>query len=132
MKQGEYIEKVGRRKTSSARVRIFKGTGASMINNKPVDQAVDTVMRKNRLSAPFKALGLNEKDYYYTAVTKGGGITGLVDSVVLGLARAFVEMDPAYKTILRKAGLLTRDPRMVERKKVFLVKSRKRPQYSKR
>jgi small subunit ribosomal protein S9 len=132
MEQGRYIEKIGRRKTSSARVRLFKGKGESIINGKPLDQYVDTVMRRGRIMLPFSVCGLSEKDYYFTVVTDGGGITGQAEAIMLGLSRILASLDETYKAALKKEKLLTRDPRMVERKKVFLVKARKRPQYSKR
>ena len=132
MNKGEFIEKIGRRKTSSARVRLYRGAGASTINGKPIETYVDTKMRMNKLMLPFAVCGVSDKDYYFTVLAEGGGVTGQVDAVVLGLARALVSVDETYKKMLKKEGLLTRDPRMVESKKVYFVKARKRPQYSKR
>ena len=132
MKKGEYVEKIGRRKTSAARVRVFKGKGQSTINGKPFGIHVPTAVRKQKLFEPYEATGIDRKDYYFTATVNGGGTTGQVGAIVLGLARVFAEFSEANKAALKKKGLLTRDPRMVERKKVFLVKARKRPQYSER
>lgn len=80
---------------------------------------------------PLIVVGLEEK-YYFTAKVSGGGITGQIDAIKLGLARALYKMDPELKAILRKDGLITRDSRAVERKKYHHLKARKKPQFSKR
>jgi small subunit ribosomal protein S9 len=83
------------------------------------------------IDRPLIVVGLEGK-YYFTAKVSGGGITGQIESIRLGLARALYDMDEELKTTLRKEGLVTRDPRMVERKKYHHVKARKKPQFSKR
>ncbi len=128
----KYFEGIGRRKTSTARVRIYKGDKASTINGVP---AVDYLKEMNKselyIIKPLTVVGL-EKQYYFTAKVQGGGITGQTDAIRLGLARAINEMNPEVKPTLRKEDLLTRDPREVERKKYHRRKARKKPQFSKR
>ena len=128
----KYFEGIGRRKTSTARVRIYKGDKASTINGVPV---VDYLKEMNKaelyIIKPLTVVGL-EKQYYFTAKVQGGGITGQADAIRLGLARAINEMNPEVKPTLRKEDLLTRDPREVERKKYHRRKARKKPQFSKR
>ena len=128
----KYFEGIGRRKTSTARVRIYKGDKASTINGVP---AVDYLKEMNKselyIIRPLTVVGL-EKQYYFTAKVQGGGITGQADAIRLGLARAINEMNPEVKPTLRKEDLLTRDPREVERKKYHRRKARKKPQFSKR
>lgn len=132
MSKEKFFEGIGRRKTSSCRVRVLTGDKASTINGKAVDAyfasmpaAIDIVMK------PFVVTGLDGK-YHFTAKVSGGGKSGQADSIALGLARALYEMDEALKPALRKAKLVTRDPRAVERKKYNQVKARKKPQFSKR
>ena len=126
----KYIEAVGRRKTSTARVRIFKGKGKNIVNGKSVSEYFGENLKKFDLYAPLEVTDL--KDIYFSAKVLGGGFTGQQGAIVLGLARALVKYDNSLKPVLRKAGLLTRDPRMVERKKYNHVKARKKPQFSKR
>lgn len=128
----KYFEGIGRRKTSSARVRIYKGDKASTINGveaadylKNMDKDLIYVLR------PLIVAGL-DKQYYFTAKVEGGGITGQADAIRLGMARALCEANPMVKPELRKENLVTRDPREVERKKYHHVKARKKPQFSKR
>jgi small subunit ribosomal protein S9 len=126
----KYFEGIGRRKTSTARVRIYQGKTLSTINDKPVTDyfAMDV---SNKATSPLAVAGLEGK-YYFTAKVTGGGITGQLEAIQLGIGRALIKMDPALKPSLRKAGYITRDPRMVERKKYHHVKARKKPQFSKR
>lgn len=132
MSKEKYFEGIGRRKTSTARVRVVAGDKASTVNGKAVDAyfagipvALDIIMK------PFIVTDLQGK-YHFTAKVSGGGIAGQADSVALGLARALYSMDESLKPVLRKAKLVTRDPRAVERKKYNQVKARKKPQFSKR
>jgi small subunit ribosomal protein S9 len=128
----KYIEGIGRRKTSTARVRLYKGDKASAVNKQPVSEYFS--MNKDAekiIDRPLIVVGLDGK-YYFTAKVSGGGITGQIEAIRLGLARALYDMDEELKTTLRKEGLVTRDPRMVERKKYHRVKARKKPQFSKR
>jgi len=127
----KYYEGIGRRKTSTARVRVFEGASASSVNLKPVEEyfALKTLVGKTM--RPFVVTDQIGK-LYFTAKVTGGGINGQADAVKLGVARALVKMDPLLKTVLRKEDLLIRDPRMVERKKYHHIKARKKPQFSKR
>ncbi len=128
----KYYYAKGRRKTSKATIRLFDGKGVSTVNTKPFEEYfVDAHQRENLLD-PLVVVGLNPQSFHFTARTNGGGITGQKDSVRLALARALVKLDETYKKPLRVAGYLTRDPRMVERKKPGLHKARKAEQYSKR
>jgi len=128
----KYFEGIGRRKTASCRVRIYAGDKANMVNGVATDTyflsmpgTLDTVIR------PLRVTDLEGK-YYFSATVSGGGLAAQADSVSLGLARALFSMDVSLKSSLRKAGLVTRDPREVERKKYHQVKARKKPQFSKR
>ena len=128
----KYFEGIGRRKRSTARVRIYAGDKTSTINGKAIDgffggkESIESIVQR-----PLIVVGL-EKQYYFTATVNGGGVTGQLEAIRLGLARALYEMDESLKPTLRKEGLVTRDPREVERKKYDHVKARKKPQFSKR
>jgi len=124
----KYFEGVGRRKTSTARVRIYEGKGTSTINDLPIEKYFSTKVDVNQ---PLVISGLLEKSYF-TAKVNGGGITGQLDAIKLGMSRAIVKMDADKKSALRSEGLITRDSRMVERKKYHHRKARKKPQFSKR
>lgn len=128
----KYIEGIGRRKTSTARVRLFEGDKASSVNGKVILEYFNS--RPNAIKVinkPLAVTGLEGK-YYFTAKTSGGGLTGQIDAVRLGLARAIYAMNPDLKPVLRKENLISRDPRAVERKKYHHLKARKKPQFSKR
>ena len=128
----KYIEGIGRRKTSTARVRLYKGDKASTVNGQPLlEYFVMNSDAEKIINRPLIVVGLDGK-YYFTAKVVGGGITGQMESVRLGLARALYEMDEELKPVLRKEGLTTRDPRAVERKKYDKHKARKARQFSKR
>lgn len=128
----KYFEGIGRRKRSTSRVRIYEGDKASTINGKAInlyfDNGKDTEIILNR---PLIVVGL-EKKYYFTATVNGGGTTGQVEAIRLGIARALYLMNPELKSTLRKERLVSRDPREVERKKYNHLKARKKPQFSKR
>jgi small subunit ribosomal protein S9 len=126
----KYTYTIGRRKTAVASVRLFEGKGENTLNGKKLEQLL-TPKQLVSISRPLKILELSDK-YYWTAKVSGGGITGMVDSIVLGISRALVKLSDSNKQKLKLAGLLTRDDRMVESKKVGLRKARKRDQYSKR
>lgn len=130
-KRGKYTEGIGRRKVSTARVRLYEGKEASTINGKVLEEYFAGKAEAKNILKPLEVTSLEGK-YYFTAVVSGGGVTGQMDSVKLGLARAVCKMDPEHKPVLRKNGLVTRDPRMVESKKYNFKKSRKKPQFSKR
>ncbi|MCA9376695.1 30S ribosomal protein S9 [Candidatus Nomurabacteria bacterium] len=126
-----YFEGIGRRKTSTARVRIYTGSKASVVNDVPAEEYFDARGEYADVISPLAISG-KEKEMYFTAHVVGGGITGQREAVRLGIARALIEMDETLKPDLRKKGLVTRDPRMVERKKYNRRKARKKPQFSKR
>lgn len=127
----KYFYAVGRRKTTTATVRVFPEAGKNVVNNEPVENLSYLGRYMNQLMQPLVVTGMEGK-MYFTAMTKGGGTTGQVGAIVLGMARALAKYDPSFRHPLKKAGLLSRDDRKVERKKTGLVKARKAPQYSKR
>ncbi len=127
----KYYYAKGRRKTSIAGVRIYEGKGDSMVNKKPLKEYFKWENDRNEIIAPLKALELQDK-VYFTARAIGGGVNGQKGAVIHGIARALVNMDPEFKTVLKKLGFMSRDDRMVERKHTGLRKARKGPQYSKR
>lgn len=128
----KYFEGIGRRKTSTARVRIYEGDSTSVVNEVPFEQYFAKVKdAKDTVNKPLRVTNLEGK-YYFSAKVSGGGITGQTEAIRLGLARALYKMEPELKAVLRKEDLVTRDPRMVERKKYHHIKARKKPQFSKR
>lgn len=122
---------VGRRKTSTARVYLRPGSGTVTINRRSADEYFPLEWRRNNLNAPFEVTNTVGK-FDVLVNTRGGGLTGQSEAIRLGIARALVEFDEELKKPLRDAGFLTRDPRMVERKKYGRPKARKRFQFSKR
>jgi small subunit ribosomal protein S9 len=127
-----YYEGVGRRKTSSARVRVYShGDGSFLVNDRPVEEYFPRVGDVDHLMAPLmlvEQLGAVN----VTVHVEGGGQTGQSGAVRHGLARALAKLNPDYRPALREAGYLTRDARMKERKKPGLKKARKAPTYTKR
>ena len=122
---------VGRRKTSVARVYLRPGTGEVTINRRPLATYLPTEVRQRAVTSPFDVTGLaGQFDVLVNA--KGGGLTGQAEATRLGIARALVTYSEDLRKPLRDAGFLTRDPRMVERKKYGQPKARKRFQFSKR
>lgn len=128
----QYYEGVGRRKESTARVRLMSGSGLFVVNQKAVDAYFTRNGDVQAIMAAFEAAGLDAKSYDVTVVVKGGGVTGQTEAVQLGLARAMIKFNPELVASLRKDGLLTRDPRVKERKKPGLKRARKAPTYTKR
>ena len=128
----QYYEGVGRRKESTARVRIFQGAGNFTVNDKELNNYFTRLGDADSILEPFGSTGENQTQYDVTVKVEGGGVTGQTDAVQLGLARAFVKLNPEYISALRKDGLLTRDPRVRERKKPGLKRARKAPTYTKR
>ena len=162
---GQYYEGIGRRKTSTARVRLHTGgTGAITVNDKPVDEYFGRQTDAQNVAAPLKLAGVDQRfdvtvkvsgggdtgqadaqnvaaplrlagvdqRFDVTVKVSGGGDTGQSDAAAMGVARALLEIDQEYKSMLRKAGYLTRDARAKERKKPGLKRARKAPQYTKR
>ncbi len=128
----QYYEGIGRRKTSTARVRLHTGgTGAVTVNDKPMAEYFGRQADSMKVVAPLKLAGAEQR-FDVTVKVSGGGDTGQADAVAMGVARALLESDPELKPMLRKAGYLTRDARAKERKKAGLKRARKAPQYTKR
>jgi small subunit ribosomal protein S9 len=131
--RSDYYYGMGRRKTAVARVRLFpNGDGSITINNKDAQNYFgqrDALLAA--VAAPLRVLELGST-YTLTVRVLGGGSSGQAGAIRHGLARALVRLNPDFKSTLRKAGYLTRDPRMKERKKPGLKRARKAPQYTKR
>ena len=121
----------GRRKTSAARVFITPGKGAIVVNGRPLDEFFGRETARMIVRQPLVTTELADSVDANVTVS-GGGTTGQAGAIRHGIARALVEYDESLRSVMRKSGYLTRDARMVERKKVGLHKARKRPQYSKR
>jgi small subunit ribosomal protein S9 len=123
--------KVGRRKTATARVRIESGNGKFTINDKEALQFIKVEGYVTDMLDPLKVTGtLGTYDVHVNVA--GGGVKGQIGAIKLGIARSLVEINPEFRPALREHGYLTRDPRMVERKKSGRPKARKRFQFSKR
>ncbi|MEI7603718.1 MAG: 30S ribosomal protein S9 [bacterium] len=122
---------VGRRKRAVARVRMYLGEGESLINGKPANDFCHTVNQKKQIANPLIVSGLTEK-YYYSAKVVGGGINGQVGAVAHGISRCIAELSDSLRTTMSQNGLLRRDPREKERKKIYRVRARKMPQFAKR
>jgi small subunit ribosomal protein S9 len=128
---GNYYYGVGRRKTSSAQVRLYAGgEGAVIVNGQPMERFFGRPRDRAAVNGPLEVAGLSA--FTVTAMVRGGGITGQAGAVSQGLARALVLADPELRGPMRKNGFLTRDPREKERKKPGLKRARKAPQYTKR
>lgn len=128
----QYFEGVGRRKESTARVRLMSGTGVFTVNDRPLEDYFPRTGDMEAILSPLSATGQDRKTYDITATVNGGGVSGQTDSVKLGLARALVKLNAENTALLRKYGLLTRDARIKERKKPGLKRARKAPTYTKR
>lgn len=122
---------VGRRKTSIARVYVAEGTGKIIVNNRELTDYFPKDTTRYVVEQPFNLLSVGDK-YDVKVNVKGGGTTGQAGAIRLGLSRALVELDPARRGELKKAGFLTRDARKVERKKYGLAGARRSYQFSKR
>ncbi len=121
----------GRRKKAVARVYVMPGTGVITINKRSIDEYFGLETLKLIVKQPLVATGLEDK-YDVKATVYGGGFTGQAGAVRHGIARALLHCEEDYRPILKKAGFLTRDPRMKERKKYGLKGARRAPQFSKR
>ncbi|MBI3732580.1 MAG: 30S ribosomal protein S9 [Chloroflexi bacterium] len=128
---GRYVEGVGRRKTSVARVRLYPAGGSFTVNDRPVEQYFTRAMDLANIQQALDTTGTKDK-FTVSVHVNGGGPSGQADAVRHGLARALLKTDEALHTMLRKGGYLTRDPRIKERKKPGLKRARKAPQYTKR
>jgi small subunit ribosomal protein S9 len=131
MIQQQYFYGTGRRKTSVARVRLYPGTGTVIVNGRPLEEVFPRELHQLQVLSPLRATG-NQGKFNIQAKCEGGGISGWAGAIAHGVARALVDFDESAKPALRRQGLLTRDPRMKERKKYGLKRARKAPQYTKR
>lgn len=122
---------VGRRKEAVTRVFLSKGEGRININGKDYKSYFPLVYLQNQIEAPLKTIDASDK-FDITINATGGGVKGQAEAVKLGIARALLQVNPEYRPALKNAGLLTRDPRAVERKKTGKKKARKSFQFSKR
>jgi small subunit ribosomal protein S9 len=127
----EVIHKIGRRKTAVARVYLAEGKGKITINKKDMTDYFTTATLQYKVNQPL-VMTNNDGNFDITVNVYGGGITGQAEAIRLGLSRAMCELDPENRLVLKPEGLLTRDPRMVERKKFGQKKARKKFQFSKR
>jgi small subunit ribosomal protein S9 len=127
----EVIHKIGRRKTAVARVYVSQGSGNITVNKKDVQDYFSTGTLQYKVRQPLNMTGNNE-NFDIKVNVYGGGITGQAEAIRLALSRAMVELDAENRGTLKPEGLLTRDPRMVERKKFGQKKARKKFQFSKR
>lgn len=128
----QYYEGIGRRKESTARVRLMNGSGKFEVNDKTAEAYFTRVGDLEAILAPITSAGQERAMYDITVKVNGGGVTGQTDAVQLGLARALAKLDPTFGPAMRKGGFLTRDPRVKERKKPGLKRARKAPTYTKR
>ena len=126
----EYLA-TGRRKTAIARVRLSQGSGQFTINERPFNEYFPTTDLRLLIEAPFKAIE-RPAAFDVVALCEGGGIAGQAGALRHGIARALLQVDENFRAILKKAGFLTRDPRMKERKKPGQPGARRRFQFSKR
>ncbi len=122
----------GRRKTAIARVRLLPGEGEIIVNGRTIEEHFGNAVHDAELRMPFRVTG-TEGRFNAMIKVEGGGVTGQAGAIRHGISRALLELDPdGHRLPLRQAGLLTRDPRMKERKKYGLKRARKAPQYTKR
>jgi small subunit ribosomal protein S9 len=127
-----YFEGTGRRKTACARVRLMPGEGEIVVNGRSLEQHFGNAVSEGDIRLPFRVTG-TEGRFNAMVKVEGGGVTGQAGAIRHGIARALLEVDEQTNRVpLRQAGLLTRDPRMKERKKYGLKRARKAPQYTKR
>ncbi|NJC96330.1 MAG: 30S ribosomal protein S9 [Anaerolineales bacterium] len=128
----QYYEAVGRRKESTARVRLMGGSGQFTVNDKDATAYFTRMGDLSDILRAFAAVGEDAQKYDVTVKVMGGGVSGQTEAVRLGLSRALVLLNGDWTSALRKHGLLTRDARVKERKKPGLKKARKAPTYTKR
>jgi small subunit ribosomal protein S9 len=128
----QYYEAIGRRKESTARVRVASGSGAFVVNEKEAGVYFPRIGDLQDILRAFNAVGQDANKYDISVKVNGGGVSGQTEAVRLGVARALVLINGEWTSPLRKNGLLTRDARVKERKKPGLKKARKAPTYTKR
>ena len=128
----QYYEAIGRRKESTARVRLMDGSGSFTVNEKEATVYFPRLGDLHDILRAFETVGQDASKYDITVKVNGGGVTGQTEAVRLGVSRALVLINGDWTSALRKRGLLTRDARVKERKKPGLKKARKAPTYTKR
>lgn len=128
----QYYEGIGRRKESTARVRVMSGSGEFIVNKKTIEAYFTRLGDVEAIMGPLQAADEKRSGLDITVLVKGGGVTGQRDAVKLGLARALLKLNPDLRPVMRKGGFLTRDARIKERKKPGLKRARKAPTYTKR
>lgn len=131
-KTDKYIYAKGGRKTATSTIRLYESEGVDQINGKPLTEVYPGSLDQKKLYYPFRVLDLDRKKFHFTVRVKGSGVSAQLDASVHALSKALVKMNEDYRKPLKKLGLLTRDPRMVERKTTGNRKARKTEQYSKR
>lgn len=130
--EAQFYEGVGRRKESTARVRLMSGSGKFVVNERPAEDYFPRLGDLEAILAPLHTASENRDLMDISVLVRGGGVTGQTEAVQLGIARALVKMNPDLKPAMRKGGFLTRDARIKERKKPGLKRARKAPTYTKR
>ena len=131
MEKQTYFNGTGRRKTAVAQVMLFPGNGAIVVNGKPYEELFTSLEHRRIIMQSLLAIEGSGK-YNVVAKVAGGGLSGQSGALSLGISRALVKASESFKPVLRQNGLLTRDPRVKERKKPGLRRARKAPQYTKR
>lgn len=131
MKTAAYFQGTGRRKTAIARVRLVPGDGNVIVNGKPIAEYFGTEANAEAALLPFQTTN-KARRFNVMVKVEGGGYHGQLGAIAHGISRALLQADPEDRQALRKAGLLTRDPRAKERKKPGLKRARKAPQFTKR
>jgi small subunit ribosomal protein S9 len=132
MSDSKYIEAIGRRKQSTARVRLHNGgSGKITINDREFENYLPIAIMQQAVMAPLKDTG-TENVFDITVKVQGGGYHGQADAIRLGISRALIDFNPEFRAVLKKSGFLTRDPRVRERKKFGRRSARRSPQWSKR
>jgi small subunit ribosomal protein S9 len=127
----QYFAGSGRRKTATARVRIYPGSQEFVVNGRSLEDALPRILLQEQARAPLNVAGQMGK-FGVQVKIEGGGVSGWAGAISHGIARALIQFDENLKPVLRKQGLLTRDSRMKERKKYGLKRARKAAQYTKR
>ncbi len=131
LRQGDYFYGTGRRKSAIARVRLYPGSGNITVDGKPYLEVFPRVAHQHLIRQPL--LLAEALDRFDASIkVEGGGVSAWAGAIAHGITRALIEFDPNLKPVLRKGGLVARDPRVKERKKYGLKRARKAPQYTKR
>ena len=131
MSERRYFYAIGRRKTSAAKVQLYDGTGQIIINGRPLGDVLSRLADQNLVMEPLRIIDGTGR-YSIMAKVEGGGTTGWAGALAHGIARALAQTSEESRVALRRAGFLTRDARVKERKKYGLKRARKAPQYTKR